>query len=1152
MAVPIPPTDPMQAFIDAINEMSKKLGTSFDNLQKGIEAQTKTLDAQNVASKTTKGSYDDLTRSSGKLSKRLEEIEQNVRRYGDKTEQVNRELGVFSKNIRLSSETWSRQLADGSMSVNELRKNMAGLLQEVGRNRTLTQEQKNEQIAFIRSIREELLVRLQITEAVRPLIKGFNAVSSVAAPLATVIMNTAKNIQAASGDFSSAVGVVTGLYKDSGGALSSIGKAATEGGLALGLLGGKLRPFGMGLAGVGLGAQAAGFGLNKFAEVIDFVGKEAAMFVTAFAKANTVGASFATGMEGLRKTAGIAGLTIGDFSEVLDKSKTDLDATGLGVTGGMRVLADASRRLRTGNEGIQLFNLGIVDVKDQTVLLARTMATLRSQGYSQAEAEKMLTTTTVQYAKDLKVLSSITGEDMAKKQKEAELLSTELAVRAALAGNPKAIENFQRAFISLPEDANIRMAFMQKELYGVITDANAAMAYNSSAAVRDVVDTAVASASDLSKNVDKVGLDITDARQRAAANIMKDPGALQISKSARLGAEGMDSLVTTFNAISKGMLQGFGQGSAVASEAEKQIAMQTGITTQMGKVLEDFNTLRTSINQTVTSEAGMQGVFNIMQGGITTMNEFFGKIREWLDKGAQLPQDTAANSFWNFLDNMGVAIAAGVAVLVKPIRDAFSGIGDSLKTAGSALMSPIETLKNVWLEIVDMFVSFKNMFSGGIVSGIKNVGTAAVDMGKNLVAVGTKVVGVVKAVGPGLITLGVEKGSEYAQEYFERENMPTMAKASNVVGQTASGAGYGMLGGAATGALVAGVGAVPGSAIGGVTGGIVGFVKGIYENFIKSDKRDDEIKKTREKELRLQEEAQKKLADTQEKNAGQSQATVVAPAAAQTQATKQLAEEIKKSGEGTQQVVKAGTNAVTQAQATNSSVAAAVQNVTNSNSKIADTLQTKNTETTSGAEFGDTAAGRLRRYETNLTPELQAKFDTNIRTLAKSLENYKDNPEFQRQLIETTIKNMPEQIKDSLNNVLRVISIPAAEAKRQAEEAKTQTQLNSGIDTSKSLVVKLSDPLAETTPITNPQMDVTAITGAMQDLVTVLDERKKAAEKQAQTSAASTETNQQTQAQAAQQQSVALLTTLNQKMEEGNYILQQISQHTEATSVRIG
>lgn len=205
--------------------------------------------------------------------------------------------------------------------------------------------------------------------------------------------------------------------------------------------------------------------------------------VDALQSFNKSGVSFAGGMTEMANIAHSAGLGIKDFSTIVSKSKDQLNL--LGLSGGEAAVrlgkAMGEAATLTGKSGqslrSEMFKMGYT-YEEQGELFVGFMASMNTAGKLRSMNETQIAEGTRTYARDLKVLSDITGKNAKQAQEEAQKASLLADIQARL--SPEELEKFQAAYRSMPESA--QKGFLEFVSSGgkVIADqsTNIAMAQN--------------------------------------------------------------------------------------------------------------------------------------------------------------------------------------------------------------------------------------------------------------------------------------------------------------------------------------------------------------------------------------------------------------------------------------------------------------------------------------------------------------------------------------------------------------------------------------------------------------------------------------------------------------------------------------------------
>jgi len=193
----------------------------------------------------------------------------------------------------------------------------------------------------------------------------------------------------------------------------------------------------------------------------------------------SIGGSFAGGMTQMGQLANESGVGIDTFTKAVVAARPSIIAMGLSVGDATRLLSKNMAALGTtvGRSGKfvrdELLALGY-NYEQQGIVLAQYMAQLKSTGVNLAAvAPATLAKQTEQYAKHLKVISDITGQDAAKLMDQARAETQRGALMATL--NSKQIRAFQDAYATLAalpdqQGPKLQAALAQMLAGGTVTD----------------------------------------------------------------------------------------------------------------------------------------------------------------------------------------------------------------------------------------------------------------------------------------------------------------------------------------------------------------------------------------------------------------------------------------------------------------------------------------------------------------------------------------------------------------------------------------------------------------------------------------------------------------------------------------------------------
>lgn len=401
--------------------------------------------------------------------------------------------------------------------------------------------------------------------------------------------------------------LMTGAIDMAAGAASSAGQGVSKMGdtaMSLGKPGGKLAIVGAAasLAGSALSSMAEGAGkLAKFG--IEVLAKEVEKTVTAFNTMSASGALFANGMTGMRNAANSAGLTVEQFSKVVQANADSLAGTGLGVGDATRKMGQVSAELdkTVGSSGKslrrELLQLG-VSFEEQAALSAEVMADMRRGRSTLLGDNKAIAQQTAEYAGNLKTIAAITGEDAKGKMQEQRRAATQVAFRLKLQEleqKQPGITQKMLASMATMDEAG-RTAVMQRMTIGAVTDKAANMMMAGSEAYSQKINGMVELA--------ESGAFTTEAAQRIQAEA-NDKMQGDLKNFREMGIAGMTGSLTEFNNAISGQIANMDKITVAAVESSQRLVdQQKGtadtLTTQTMAAAEAAQNLKTSLEKTLT------------------------------------------------------------------------------------------------------------------------------------------------------------------------------------------------------------------------------------------------------------------------------------------------------------------------------------------------------------------------------------------------------------------------------------------------------------------------------------------------------------------------------------------------------------------------
>jgi len=391
---------------------------------------------------------------------------------------------------------------------------------------------------------------------------------------------------------------------------------------------------GISLAGKGVQGLVAmipviGTGLSKMAEAASQAAQTAVQFLTQELKATAdsmktlaaQGASFGGGLTEIRQIAVDSGMNLQMFTNVLKNSRESILAMGLSGGDAATQIASVSKAMKNqlGPSGKtvrdELLALGF-SLEEQGEITAQYMAQLRASGQDLRNlAPNELVTGTREYAKNLKIISDITGQDAKKLMEKSRAESMRGALLNRLDKDQR--ESFNKAHSLLAKfGPEVQHALVQRISLGGITDARIA-------ANQDIV----RMIEDVAGNVQGANADIAESTVRAMGEARQRLESSSLSKAADDAAvAGVTGLVSDVSRIINNILSsGLSpeQAERTASSAEAQMRSMDGATAGFVKAttaavdfsneltelatpaLEDFGTILGKTVDTMKSVLGM-------------------------------------------------------------------------------------------------------------------------------------------------------------------------------------------------------------------------------------------------------------------------------------------------------------------------------------------------------------------------------------------------------------------------------------------------------------------------------------------------------------------------------------------------------------------
>ena len=582
-------------------------------------------------------------------------------------------------------------------------------------------------------------------------------------------------LEIAAGYQSAQLDITNQKFQAGAGALTDFGKATAGAGGFVGQLG----------IAATIAGGALGFVSNQITELaksgIGFLLAQTNKMITGFQDMSRVGAVFSDGMMGITNTASMAGMTVDQFSKVVDASRKDLSSMGMGLSEASRRMASvfsgpAGKKMQDG-----MYALGMT-AEEQGQALAQTMAIMAGPSGKLKASNAEVQAQTAEYAKNLKIISNITGEDAKAKMEKLRQDNDTLAFNGYLntLNDTQRKKTVEAMNAMSAEDAR---AFREKKVYNTVVsaDLNAMRATNSG--IRKAQDDMFEAADRGTLSVEGVAktYETFQAEALAAAN--------EGGKSFGLAMSGIgQDLAKTTNSTVQYMIKFSNAQKGIAEIAESQNKGVGQSGAELMKANQDF-------------AKSMQDI------AIPHIKDFGAALQSTISmiKGAVVEADKALSGKMTMGDYASKAMEMGKALLPTIVSVV------ATHYAGEYLKSRINSPASGATE------STGSSLLGSAINSLESGATASTGSSK-LGGMGRIGSTLVKAV-PGLLKGGAGLAVGYGAD------MAQSALASS--GHEKLGAGAGILGDAAQGALM---GSMIGP-IGTVLGGLAGAAIGTYKNW---------------------------------------------------------------------------------------------------------------------------------------------------------------------------------------------------------------------------------------------------------------------------------------------------------------------------------
>ena len=339
---------------------------------------------QNVIESLQKGnmSISQFSKELAKLGLMVQSTEKQYQKTIDSMNSLQAEIDGLDETIKKTSDEAEKLVLINQKTAKEAAKNAA------------YDDAK-------RSARQKTMMEMSL-EATKGIITSFTKAASSA-------LQGGKGLEVAAGFMESGVDLANNVTQTASKGAQQFGESLMAGT-------GKTKLLGTAIA---VGAQAIGFLSGQISDLakqgIGFMMKQTNLMIDSFKAMSSVGAIYVGGMHEMLDVSRSAGMTIDQFTKAVSENKDAFAKSGLTVGEGSKRMAAA---MKAGADSARngMFALGMT-IEEQADATAKTMALMAGPTGQLTASNEEVSKQTEEYAKNLRIISDITGED-AKTQQE--------------------------------------------------------------------------------------------------------------------------------------------------------------------------------------------------------------------------------------------------------------------------------------------------------------------------------------------------------------------------------------------------------------------------------------------------------------------------------------------------------------------------------------------------------------------------------------------------------------------------------------------------------------------------------------------------------------------------------------------------------------
>lgn len=706
-------------------------------------------------------------------------------------EKFNVSMKRSAADIKKSMDDLKKSINKGEVSAQELSDQLNTLRNEV--NKTSDQGKKQALLdakADLEAMNARNKAHAALKDSVWSLAGTLGAgVTKAFTGAATTALRGGDSFDVATSMMTAGVDLINSANQGSANSLKSFGAATAGAGGKVGMAGRAAGIFGEVLG-------AASTGLSELAKAgIGFMLAQTKQLIAGFQSMSAAGAVFSGGMTAMTNTALSAYMTLEQFSKSVSANTANLAKSGLGVTEASKRMAGAMQK---GGESARngMFALGM-GMEEQADAFATTMALMAGPSGQLKASNAQVAVETQEYAKNLKIISGITGQDAKARMEKVRQDNDTLAFNTVLNSMSETERKKTVEAMALMSDADQR-AFREKKIYGDVISTDLAATRATNSGIRKAQDEIFAASEKHALDIQTVG----NAYQRNSAETLKKANEDGLS----LGRARTGSAVDIAKATNE-----TAQYYAKFADATK-VAALVAEEQNKGKTGQGGTAVDLMAQQQEMSVRMQQLAIDNLGSFSTALQKSYEAAMLAVDALGKLANVVTENPWKSLLLSLAVPILSVLAMVGPSLLKGFKGLGS---LGGPSAGGPARHAAGTIIDGKNVGGQFKAASAtaptGGIVkSGLNSLKGLAGKAG---------IAGAV--IGTGLA----------AKDLYDTEQDTTLTKGEKrekqggIVGGATVGAG-GAIAGAKLGASLGVYGGPVGIAIGGLLGAGIGYYIG--------------------------------------------------------------------------------------------------------------------------------------------------------------------------------------------------------------------------------------------------------------------------------------------------------------------------------------